>query len=239
MRLALLTGIVILIKLVAASSPAYADMSDETRSRALTAITDTAEKICGSSIPTSGEQNSIQIKGTITAELNGLAKKLADLGISGAGDLSSTTYEGLLQKDLPAALNDARGCRMHIFDTLQEKFLPNQKSGSAWLDPIGAQVEDNIAPGKPIITDVRYVNIGNEPVQLIDIGDPILFTVDQWSNGTAKYVSTAMAENCMLLRFLKRFRCVLLTQMSFITGTFLRMIRRSLCLVEWLPPRNS
>ncbi len=62
--------------------------------------------------------------GQVTAELNGLAKRLADLGVKGTGTLSSTDFEGVLQPELREALNDVRACKLHVFDSLR-KLIPD------------------------------------------------------------------------------------------------------------------
>ena len=145
----------VMLELLMALRPAYAEMSEDTRNRALTAITDAAEKICGS-VPTSGEQDNVVVKGAVSRSLGGLAKKLANLqGVSATGDITSKTYEGLLQGDLPAAIKDARGCKLHIFDTLQERLLSTQKpEGASARRVFRANREYDVIPGKPIIVDI-------------------------------------------------------------------------------------
>jgi hypothetical protein len=192
----------VMLELLMALRPAYAEMSEDTRNRALTAITDAAEKICGS-VPTSGEQDNVVVKGAVAAELGGLAKKLANLGISATGDITSKTYEGLLQGDLPAAIKDARGCKLHIFDTLQERLLSTQKPEGAWLGVYSAQIENDVIPGKPIIVDILYGNGGHEPVSLNNVGQPILFDADLWSKGAVSPFLRSRADSCMKLEFSK------------------------------------
>ena len=55
---------------------------------ALKAITDTADRICGT-VAAAGESQSVKVTGDVKAELGGLAKRLAELGISGTGDLAT------------------------------------------------------------------------------------------------------------------------------------------------------
>jgi hypothetical protein len=93
----------------------------------LKAITDTANQLCGT-VAQSGEYNSVTVKGNVTAAINGLLKRFADLGISGAGDLTSTTYQGVLQQELITALEDVRDCKFRVFNILQEKLLPSKNS---------------------------------------------------------------------------------------------------------------
>ena len=180
---------------------ALATMTEDTRSRALEAITDTADKICGS-VPTSGENRTVEVKGTITTALGGLSKKLIDLGISGAGELKSTAYQGIVQAELPKALNDMRGCKIHIFDILQEKFLPVEPRSDApsvivWT----ANLDNNIEAGKPIIATIRYFNQGHEPVYLNNFGDPFLSSIEQWESGYIAALAKARALSCSVLPF--------------------------------------
>src|SRR3954451_7328832 len=66
---------------------------------ALTAIADTADRICGI-VATQGETQSSKVSGQVNTELNGLARLLVSIGISGAGEIMSSSYQGVLQKDL-------------------------------------------------------------------------------------------------------------------------------------------
>src|SRR6516165_8082328 len=52
----------------------------------LTAIADTADRICGI-VSTQGDTGSSKVQGDIHAELNGLARRLATLGGSGSVDI--------------------------------------------------------------------------------------------------------------------------------------------------------
>jgi choline dehydrogenase-like flavoprotein len=106
--------------------PACADTA-----AALTALADTADRICGI-VSTQGEAGSSKVQGDIHAELNGLARRLATLGGSGSVDISSSKYQGLLQQDLPTALKDLRECKLKVFQQLQAVTLPGtaQQSGA-------------------------------------------------------------------------------------------------------------
>ena len=97
---------------------------------ALTAIADTADRICGI-VSTQGDVGSSKVQGDIHAELNGLARRLATLGGSGSVDISSSQYQGLLQQDLPTALRDVRECKLKVLSQLQAVVLPGtvQQSG--------------------------------------------------------------------------------------------------------------
>ena len=83
--------------------------SDDTPA-ALNSISDTADRICGI-VTTQGETHSSSVSGDVHAELSGLARYLASIGVSGAGEIASSNYQNVLQQDLPAALRDARDCK--------------------------------------------------------------------------------------------------------------------------------
>jgi hypothetical protein len=90
---------------------------------ALSAIADTADRICGI-VATQGEANGTKVTGDVHAELAGLAKRLASLGISGTGDIASSKYQGLLQQDLPNTLRELRACKLQVLERLQAALLP-------------------------------------------------------------------------------------------------------------------
>ncbi len=100
--------------------PAYA----EDTAQALAEIANTADSICGT-VTAAGRSNSVKVTGDIKAELSGLFKKLANLGVSGSGEMTHSDYEGVLQQQLAGALNDLRQCKLKVFNILQEKLLPD------------------------------------------------------------------------------------------------------------------
>jgi hypothetical protein len=53
----------------------------DAQQKALDLITNTADKICNV-VSVRGEAKSSEVKGNVTAQLNGLASKLADIGVS-------------------------------------------------------------------------------------------------------------------------------------------------------------
>jgi hypothetical protein len=90
-------------------------------------ITDTATGLCGE-VAQSGHADTIKATGDVKAELSGLAKRLANLGVSGTGEINSTEYQGVVQQQLAATLQDVRNCKITIFNTLQQKLLPDAAS---------------------------------------------------------------------------------------------------------------
>lgn len=107
---------------LACGSAAHADANSE----ALRAITDTADKICGV-VAAAGESQSTKVSGDVKAQLSGLAKRLADLGLTGTGSLEADSYAGVLRSDLPTALDSQRECKLKVFDSLQKRLLTDTR----------------------------------------------------------------------------------------------------------------
>ncbi len=108
--------------------------------QALRMITETAQKLCVS-VAQSGSSTSVKVSGDVKAEVEGLVKKLANLGITGSGQVETSSWEGLLQNELNTALKDVRVCQLKIFDTLQEKLIPRQSSATQQEGPAGIKAE--------------------------------------------------------------------------------------------------
>ena len=92
---------------------------------ALNLIADFADRFC-KDVPLTTTAESIELSGKAKAELNGLLKKIADLGIEGAGKYQSSKSNGLLQKDLLEARKDSTNCRLKIWEDLEKKLLTGQ-----------------------------------------------------------------------------------------------------------------
>jgi len=94
----------------------------DAQARVLSLITDAADKICGI-VNHAGNSQSMKVKGDIKAQLNGLIKQLADLGITGAIDYSADQYQEVIQSDLAATIQHNAECKLRVFDKLQEKMI--------------------------------------------------------------------------------------------------------------------
>jgi hypothetical protein len=101
---------------------------------ALKEIADTADHLCGF-ISQSGSKSKTEIAGDVKAELSGLAKKLANLGVTGTGTFEESQYEGVLQEQLSDNLKDIRQCKLKIFDDLQAKLIVSSAAPSAARNP--------------------------------------------------------------------------------------------------------
>jgi hypothetical protein len=94
----------------------------DTQAQALTLITRAADNICGIQSH-AGSSQSLKAKGDVKAQLNGLIKQLADLGISGAAEFTADQYQEVIQADLAATIHGNMECKLRVFDKLQEKMV--------------------------------------------------------------------------------------------------------------------
>ena len=84
----------------------------------LTDITATADQICNL-VRTEGSSDSVKYSGQVKAEVDGLLRKLGlSAEAAGSAERTSSSYQGVLQSELVAALRDNANCKLHVFDTL-------------------------------------------------------------------------------------------------------------------------
>lgn len=122
---------------------------DDGQAKALDVIATFAERICKSA-PTSGSSEAVELSGKAKAELTGLVKKVADLGIEGAAKYQSNEYQGVLQKDLAALLSKDADCKFKISEKLIDKLINN----------VEREVKKDVVPGTEfvgtwIVSDLR------------------------------------------------------------------------------------
>jgi hypothetical protein len=101
----------VMVSGAAAQTPARAQFPG------LNEIADMADRICGF-VATSGSSTNTTVTGKLNVELNGLAKRLAELGITGAGEITKKEYQGVLQQDLASALKNLSECKLVVFQRL-------------------------------------------------------------------------------------------------------------------------
>ena len=99
----------------------------EENEKALTMIADFAERLCKDP-PLEGHGKNMELSGSAKAELRGIIKKLANLGLDGAIKYQNTEYAGLLQKDLVSALKYRTDCRLKIWNDLKDKLISTNTS---------------------------------------------------------------------------------------------------------------
>jgi len=85
---------------------------------AIALIGETARSICGE-FDRTGFSKSAAVEGKAEAALSGLAGKLLDIGVEGAGKIDSAEYAGVLQNELGGELRDVRACNLKVWDDLR------------------------------------------------------------------------------------------------------------------------
>lgn len=91
----------------------FASDNLDKQEEALNVISKFANDICGEH-EDFGETSSTKLEGKVNAEIEGLLKKLAGLGISGTAAFENESYRGVLQKDLASLLKDKIKCRTMV-----------------------------------------------------------------------------------------------------------------------------
>lgn len=94
----------------------------EAQKEALKEIADFADRIC-IEYTMEGHNERMELSGKAKVELNNLLKKIADMGIEGAGKYQTETWQGVIQKDLKDLLNNAQNCRLEVWRDLKDKLL--------------------------------------------------------------------------------------------------------------------
>src|SRR5262245_62095367 len=103
------------VVLAAAIATSAYSQSLDAQTKALALITKTADAIC-SIVNHAGSSQSLKVKGDVKAQLSGLIRQLADLGITGAADFTTDQYEGVIQADLATAIQRNSECKLKVFD---------------------------------------------------------------------------------------------------------------------------
>lgn len=74
--------------------------------------------ICGS-FNYEGSSQTLTISGDVEAELNGLVRKLVNLGVSGAANFESKKYINVLHEELGGELKSVRDCNLIVWPDLK------------------------------------------------------------------------------------------------------------------------
>lgn len=111
----------------AATSPELAQYE-----RALRVISEFADRFC-KDVPLAGERNSAAASAEAQARVNGLLKRLTEIGGSLGGTVGTESFRGLLREDLLAALQDTNKCRLQVWADLRDRLLlpPSSRGESA------------------------------------------------------------------------------------------------------------
>lgn len=164
---------------------------------ALKDITDAAERICNS-IPLSGTSQSAELSGQAKAEVNGVIKRFADLGIQGAGKYQASEFSNVLQRDLAQAIQQNANCKQTVFSVLVDRMIPAQSPLSAPAPAIQSRpaagppgpttaspqpsVRQSLRDGDAIIVDVHLPTPRGQQEEsfLRGVGDSVNFTMKNY-----------------------------------------------------------
>jgi hypothetical protein len=134
---------------------AFADDNLDRQKKALDMISRFANDICGGH-QDSGETTSTEFSGQISADIKGLLKKLAGLGISGTAAFENKSYQGVLQKDLAELLKDKMKCRSMVMMEFKSLVLMEDTSSTpSKKHTITGQWNSLFGP-------VTFTQVGNE-----------------------------------------------------------------------------
>lgn len=93
--------------------------ADDKGTEALALVRETLPLVCGD-YPKDGSDQKVTIKGQAQAQLTGLLKKLADLGVSGAAEFNSEKYVSVLRSELGSELKSVRACREKVYEDFRK-----------------------------------------------------------------------------------------------------------------------
>ena len=116
------TKIIFVVVLTFLSFNSFANTELEKQQAALNIIADFADRICNK-IPLIGNAENLELSGEAKAELKGLLKKVADIGIEGAAKYQKSNYGNVLQKDLANLINESSKCKQEVWKDLKGKLI--------------------------------------------------------------------------------------------------------------------
>lgn len=101
-------------------------------------VSEFAADICADFVGLSGEVAAERYNGQLGTSLEGLIKKLAEIDGSLNVDVARARYENVLQKDVPAALQQGRECRLEVAKVFFDRICPSEHQPT-----IATQIEDD------------------------------------------------------------------------------------------------
>jgi hypothetical protein len=114
--------------------------------QALDIISDFADRIC-TRIPLEQRTQSIELSGEAKAELKGVLRKIANLGVAGTAEYQSGESQGILQKDLAEAIRNSDNCRVSVLHELRDRILPRTEEVIGGVLPSENRGETRLAIG--------------------------------------------------------------------------------------------
>jgi hypothetical protein len=121
----------------------------ESQQQVLNTITTAADRICNV-IKIGSTAESVKGTDETKAEVRGLIKQLADLGINVQGQYSVESYTGVLQAELAKTLKNRADCRPQALDKLVDCLLHDSPEAAALLiikcDRLASHPSDKTVP---------------------------------------------------------------------------------------------
>lgn len=112
------------VAILMASVQVFAQPDIDRSARALDVIRSFADKFC-TDVPSFGNRRQLDLSVDAKAELNGVLRKLVEIGVGTDNKFKSESYQGLLQKDLAVALRDRSNCKDKVWNDLKDRLLPH------------------------------------------------------------------------------------------------------------------
>lgn len=134
---------------IAITSPSFsvAQAFDE---KQLMLIRDTAADICNTVSSTSGGTTRVQAEGSVSAELEGIFRRLADAGVDTALKISTEQYDNISREAVAAGVESDARCRERIFrmmflelTTLKQQTSLGPPTYIAWRSESPVYVEED------------------------------------------------------------------------------------------------
>src|SRR5271165_4640514 len=104
-----------LICSIGAAGQAWSQESLTDQTKALSVISDTADRLCGNAIDPAGQKTKTNYNIAASTGLDGVLARLVGLGVKANADLSKEEYHGVVQEQLASALKDSQDCKRDVF----------------------------------------------------------------------------------------------------------------------------
>jgi len=137
------------LALLATPIDALGQQSMKAHREALGLLREYTDVLC-TKVSSGGGQIERTFDAKASVKLNNVLKKLVDLGLEGGAKYQDTRYNGVLRKDLAAAIQESNRCRLAVLELFADRLLPDKPA----------------PPGKPL----PYVMFESEGKLVDDLG---------------------------------------------------------------------
>lgn len=102
-------------------------LAQDKQQAAIEAVRELLPLVCGE-FPRGGSSQQFEIKGNAEAKVEGLVKKLIDLGIQGATEFKSEEYVGVLRSEVGQEIKSVRQCNEKIYNDMKALIVEGNSS---------------------------------------------------------------------------------------------------------------